>query len=176
MVIMAAVPYYQASQEMKQKDPPYSHSSEESDGYTIPPEEERTAYELAKDTSECIELTGIDSFLWMRYTDDILSTPLTLHRPDRSTITNDLNWNRTTSYDVICQQLEYMRSHIGDNDETVIPSTPKLRPSSMIIRPQSLHVTKRKQSESALAITPEMNFGLRTFDVSLFSMELRVEE
>ncbi|KAF5405976.1 Ankyrin: unc [Paragonimus heterotremus] len=78
--------------------------------------------------------------------DDILSTPLTLHRPDRSSITNDLHWNRTTSYDVICQQLEYMRSHIGDNDETVIPSTPKLRPSSMIIRPQSLHVIKRKQS------------------------------
>ncbi|THD29064.1 Ankyrin 2, partial [Fasciola hepatica] len=78
---------------------------------------------------------------------ELIPTPALLRRyqkPSPSVDKQDDKWSRTESYDLICQQLEYMKNHSDVTDETTIPSTPMLRVGPDVIRPASLIVTSRQ--------------------------------
>ncbi|GAA47164.1 ankyrin [Clonorchis sinensis] len=77
-------------------------------------------------------------------TDELLPTPTLLRRRDRPRLPagdQDSLRSRTASYDFICQQLEYMRTRLGEAEDTSIPGTPQIRMDSIATtRPRSLFI------------------------------------
>ncbi|CAL8071610.1 unnamed protein product [Calicophoron daubneyi] len=106
---------------------------------------------------------------------EIMPTPAPLRRPELVKLVEggrEDRWLRTASYDLICQQLEYMRTHIGETEETTIPSTPNINGTSGAIRPKSLLLTANQGRAEEAQQSNLLEAGLVERPTALLNGEL----